>query len=169
VILDRESHEHDLQDFSFTFIELPKFKKKIEQISTLQEKWCYFFKHAKETSPEEFAKIIGKDVIIKKAYTELDRFHWTAEALQSYEQSEKKIKDYVSSLDYKYDEGLAAGERKNQIAIAENMLQERLPLKVIVKVTALSLEEVKKIQASIKKTSSKSVRSVKSKAPSKKK
>src|SRR5688572_24235027 len=27
VILDKETHEHDLKDFSFTFIELPKFEK----------------------------------------------------------------------------------------------------------------------------------------------
>jgi predicted transposase/invertase (TIGR01784 family) len=79
VILDRESHEHDLKDFSFTFIELPKFKKKIDKLSTLQEKWCYFFKHARETSSEELDKIIGKDIIIQKAYKELDRFHWTPE------------------------------------------------------------------------------------------
>ena len=41
VILDKNSYEHDLQDFSFTFIELPKFKKdKISELETIIEKWC---------------------------------------------------------------------------------------------------------------------------------
>ena len=40
VILDKNSHEHDLQDFSFTFIELPKFKKtNISELNTILEKW----------------------------------------------------------------------------------------------------------------------------------
>ena len=98
VILDRESHEHDLKDFTFTFIELPKFKKTIDKLSSIEEKWCYFFKHAQETSAEQLDKIIGKDLIIQKAYKALDRFHWSPEALLSYEESEKRINDYLSSL-----------------------------------------------------------------------
>jgi predicted transposase/invertase (TIGR01784 family) len=181
VILDRESHEHDLKDFSFTFIELPKFKKKIDKLSSIEEKWCYFFKHAKETSPEELDKIIGKDVIIKKAYTELDRFHWSPQALLSYEESEKRINDYLSSLGQKFNEGklegkaeglaegLVEGERKKQIAIAEKMLQKKRPLNEIIEFTDLKLEDVKKIQAAKKKTSVKPSRLVKSKVHKRKK
>ena len=32
VILDQETHEHDLKDLFFTFIELPKFKKSINEL-----------------------------------------------------------------------------------------------------------------------------------------
>lgn len=46
VILDRDSYEHDLKDFSFTFLELPKFHKSIDELSNIPEKWMYFFKHA---------------------------------------------------------------------------------------------------------------------------
>src|SRR3989338_9119218 len=53
VILDKESHENDLKDFSFTFVELPKFRKDIDHLSNMTEKWCYFFKHAKSTSMED--------------------------------------------------------------------------------------------------------------------
>ncbi|MCX6990920.1 MAG: Rpn family recombination-promoting nuclease/putative transposase, partial [Chlamydiae bacterium] len=184
VILDRESHEHDLKDFSFTFIELPKFKKKIEDLSSVEEKWYYFFKHAQETSPEELYKIIGKDVIIEKAYTELDRFYWSPEALLTYEQAEKRINDYLSSLGRKFVEGKIEGKaeglaeglqkgkeegaKKKQIEMAEKMLQKKRPLKEVVEFTDLELEVVEKIQAALNKTSSKSVRPVKSKARKKK-
>ncbi|MGI2262403.1 Rpn family recombination-promoting nuclease/putative transposase, partial [Candidatus Cardinium hertigii] len=51
VILDSKTYERDLKDFSFTFIELPKFNIScIEGLSTIIEKWCYFFKHAPSTS-----------------------------------------------------------------------------------------------------------------------
>ncbi|NSM56489.1 Rpn family recombination-promoting nuclease/putative transposase, partial [Wolbachia endosymbiont of Atemnus politus] len=42
VILDKVNFEHDLKDFSFTFIELPKFNKKEDQLENIIEKWCYF-------------------------------------------------------------------------------------------------------------------------------
>ncbi|MCZ6909011.1 MAG: hypothetical protein O7C55_04760, partial [Rickettsia endosymbiont of Ixodes persulcatus] len=42
---------NDLKDFSFSFIELPKFNiNKIEDLKTITEKWCYFFKYAANTS-----------------------------------------------------------------------------------------------------------------------
>ncbi len=45
-VLDKKTYSHDLKDFSFTFLELPKFHKTIDELETLTEKWCYFFKHA---------------------------------------------------------------------------------------------------------------------------
>ncbi len=49
IILDDKTHEHDLKDFSFTFVELPKFTKKLHELKSLEEKWCYFLKHADES------------------------------------------------------------------------------------------------------------------------
>ena len=46
IILDKDSFENDLKDFSFTFLELPKFKKNINELKTIIEKWMYFFKFA---------------------------------------------------------------------------------------------------------------------------
>ena len=57
VILDKESHENDLKDFSFTFLELPKFNKDIDHLSNMTEKWAYFFKFADSSSLEDRAKL----------------------------------------------------------------------------------------------------------------
>ena len=105
VILDKESYENDLKDFSFTFIELPKFAKSIDQLSNMVEKWCYFFKHADETSEQDLKKLIGHDQIIERAYEELDRFFWNPQELLTYDQAEKYEKAYHASLGQKYDEG----------------------------------------------------------------
>ncbi len=44
VTFDKITYEHDLKDFSCTFIELPKFNKtKEDQLSNIVEKWIYFF------------------------------------------------------------------------------------------------------------------------------
>ena len=53
VTLDKNSYEHDLKDFSFTFLELPKFQKSIAELSTISDKWMYFFKNAEKTSERD--------------------------------------------------------------------------------------------------------------------
>ena len=66
VILNHQSHAHDLKnfsftfvelprftktkDFSFTFVELPKFMKTLDELTTPEEQWYYFLKHADTSS-----------------------------------------------------------------------------------------------------------------------
>ena len=93
IILDKESHEHDLKDFSFTFLELPKFQLEIDQLTTMVEKWCYFFKHAATTSSRDLEKIIVNSPIIKEAFYALDTASWSEEELRTFEQEEKRKRD----------------------------------------------------------------------------
>jgi predicted transposase/invertase (TIGR01784 family) len=111
VILDKESHENDLKDFSFTFLELPKFTKGIDELSNMIEKWVYFFKHAEETTEEELQKLIDHDQILSRAYEELDRFSWNEEELRAYEGAEKQEGVRLAQLAKKYDDGKAVGEK----------------------------------------------------------
>ncbi|KJW04275.1 putative permease [Orientia tsutsugamushi str. Sido] len=111
VILDKKTYEHDLKDFSFTFIELPKFKKdRVEELNDITEKWCYFFKHAKETTLDGYNKIIGEDLIIKRAYEALDQFNWSEDELITYEQELKRIWDNKAVEDYKLERAKAEGK-----------------------------------------------------------
>ena len=89
VILDKKSLENDLKDFSFTFLELPKFNKDIDHFSNMTEKWAYFFKHAESTTTDDMEKLIGNDEIIERAYKELDRIGWNDVELLTYDQAEK--------------------------------------------------------------------------------
>ncbi|MCC8369341.1 MAG: Rpn family recombination-promoting nuclease/putative transposase [Rickettsia endosymbiont of Oxypoda opaca] len=150
VILDKNSYEHDLKDFSFTFIELPKFKKdKVEELNNITEKWCYFFKHAKETTEEELQKIIGTDLVIRRAYEALDQFNWSEEELISYEQELKRIWDNRAVEEYKLQhakeegiqigkaEGKAEGEYSKTVEIAKKMLSEDCNISLIAAITGL--------------------------------
>jgi len=110
VILDTKSHENDLKDFSFTFLELPKFNKSIDELSNTTERWFYFFKHAEETSQEDLHKLIEQDGIIGRAYEELDRYSWSEEELLEYDQAEKYEGAYLASLEFKFDQGKIEGK-----------------------------------------------------------
>ncbi|WP_065095432.1 Rpn family recombination-promoting nuclease/putative transposase, partial [Wolbachia endosymbiont of Nomada flava] len=112
VTFDKMTFEHDLRDFSFTFIELPKFKKREDQLENIVEKWCYFFKHAGETSEEDLKKIIGSDLIIGRAYDELNQYNWSKKERLAYDQAKKRTDDYLSSLEEKLHEGIQIGHQK---------------------------------------------------------
>ena len=146
VILDKNNYDHDLQDFSFTFIELPKFKKdKIEELSNIVEKWCFFFKNAAKTSEEDLKKLIGSDLVIEQAYDALSQFNWSEKELVAYDQEIKRIRDNIAALDYQYDKGIAIGEAK-LMEVIHRMLKENTDIKFISSVTGLSTDEILKLK-----------------------
>ncbi|CAL1264935.1 unnamed protein product [Larinioides sclopetarius] len=103
-IRDDETYEHDLKDFPFVFIELSKFfKNKVEQLTNIVERWCFFFKYADETTDEDLKKIAEEAPIIKLAYDELDRERWEGKELAVYE---KRMMDLQEEgiLEYKFEE-----------------------------------------------------------------
>ena len=75
-ICDNITHEHDLKDFSFGFIELPKFNKQNGTQRGIDE-WCHFFKNAKNCKS---ANTI--DPIIKKDDETLEMSNWTEQAIR---------------------------------------------------------------------------------------
>lgn len=109
VILDKATLEHDLKDFSFSFLELPKFTKTKQQLVTVIERWAYFFKHAKKTQAADMALVVGSDVIIQRAYAELNEFNWSEEDLRIYNSIEMKQSADRSVLQTAFAEGKQAG------------------------------------------------------------
>jgi predicted transposase/invertase (TIGR01784 family) len=112
IVLDRETHEHDLKDVAFCFLELPKFTAEIDQLRTPVERWAYFFKHAPETYVGDLDRIAGSEPVIKAAYEALDRSWWSEEEFARYEQETKRELDYRSKLGQRYDEGLEEGDKR---------------------------------------------------------
>lgn len=109
IILDKKSYENDLKDFSFTFIELPKFNKDLDGLANMTDKWSYFFKYAEDTSEKDLSKLIGHDQIIERAFKELDRFSWNDQELLTYDQAEKYEGTYRASRAQQFDEGMVKG------------------------------------------------------------
>ena len=153
VILDKESHENDLKDFSFTFLELPKFNKDIDHLANMTEKWAYFFKHTESISLEDTLKLIGNDEIIEKAYKQLERFSWNDVELLTYDQAEKYEGAYKASMAQKFDEGFDKGTLEGMIQekinTVQNMLKSRFSITDISNVTGLSESEISKIREEV--------------------
>ena len=154
VILDKSTNQHDLKDFSFTFLELAKFNKGKQELGSIIDKWSYFFKHAKETKEQDLASVIGGDLIIKRAYEELNQFNWSEEELLSYEEVIKRDLDHKAILSKQCRdarakgeaEGRAKGEAEGKIETAKMMLQEGLDINLISKLTKLPVAEINNLR-----------------------
>ena len=146
IVLDKETCENDLKDFSFTFLELPKFNKNINNLETIIEKWAYFFKHAETTSEHDVEKIIEGHDIMERVYEELNRFSWNEEELLTYDQSEKYYNSYLATIEYGIEKGRNEGIEKSKMTIAQNMLKAGADEKFISQVTGLSFEQIKALK-----------------------
>ena len=152
IILDKVTGEHNLKDFSFTFLELPKFTKTLnDKLDNMVEKWCIFFKHADEMNDSDLEKLIADgDVIIKDAYVALDRFNWTEQELIAYEQELKRIWDNAAVEEAKLDaaeaKGIEKGKKAEKIEIAQLMLSKNKPVDEIIEFTGLTESEIKSLK-----------------------
>ncbi len=150
VILDKDTHARHLKDFSFTFLELPKFNKKSDELETLIEKWAYFFKHAEETKEADVERIVGEDEIIYKAYEALNRFSWTEIELNTYEQQEKRERDARAIINQKLIDAEAKGKLKGKAeakaetayAIARKLILRGTPLKEASEIAELTPKQI---------------------------
>lgn len=175
IVLDKYTYEHDLKDFSFTFLELPKFNKTKTELSSMIDKWAFFFKYAEETITADLKEIIGDDIIIKKAYEELCKFNWSEEELFVYEAVLKRDLDYNGMLAFDlaknkakahaevyaeihaegYDQGMVEGKAEGKaegelhlaLNIAIKMLQKDMLIEEIADITGLSIHEINKLRA----------------------
>ncbi|WP_265026015.1 Rpn family recombination-promoting nuclease/putative transposase [Wolbachia endosymbiont (group A) of Bibio marci] len=158
-IRDEDTNEHDLKDFYFIFIELPKFpKNKEEQLESIVDRWLFFFKYADETTEEDLRKIAEKAPIIKLAYDDLDRFSWNEKDLIAYEERIMDLRKEEAILEYRLDlaeekgiqigeeRGIKIGKEEGKIEVAKAMLANNVDVNTIVKFTGLSMSEIKELQ-----------------------
>lgn len=160
-ILNIKSHECHLKDLAFSFLELPKFKKRKDQLTSMIEKWAYFFKYAPETKEEELATIIGEDLIIQRAYDELNCFSWSSEELMGYEGVDMKLYSdrvcYEGALERGLTQGRAegraeglvegeeAGRYKEKLILAKRLLLKGMDFSEVGEMTNLTFKEVEEL------------------------
>ena len=104
-IRDTLTNEHDLTSFTFTFIELPKYKSHDNPEGI--EEWVDLFKTASKRKT-----IDTSDPIIKRAYERLEISNWSDQDLLDYQAYEKILLDNQAILDQVFDEGEAKGIAK---------------------------------------------------------
>jgi predicted transposase/invertase (TIGR01784 family) len=110
------TNEHLLKDIQFSFIELPKFIKEMNELESPIDKWTYFIKHSEELHViPDFA---NEDEGLKTAFIEADKYQWSKEELKAYdnvgikEQDERGEKELVAQK--AKEEGRAEGKGEKE-------------------------------------------------------
>ena len=137
--LDVETLEHDLEDLSYVFIELPKFKKKEEELETLQDKWLYFFKNWSDTK-EVPSKVEEKELI--EAYRSMEEYNWNPEERDAYIKANIALTDEFDARRKEREEGQKEGRKEEKLEIARKMLKRNRSIEEIIEDTGLSFEEI---------------------------
>ncbi|MBK8394976.1 MAG: Rpn family recombination-promoting nuclease/putative transposase [Leptospiraceae bacterium] len=142
LILNMETKKNELKDINFNFIELPKFKKELEECKTLADKWIYFIKNA------ENLDVVPPDVIdegLREAYTESDKHNWTKDELDSYDYFLMREQDEKGRVEFAEIKAKEEAKKENTLDIGKKLKSLGVDLQSIVKATGLSIEEIEKL------------------------
>lgn len=148
-ILDKKTHEHDLQELSFAFVELPKFTKKEHELVSDEDKWLYFLKHINEQ--DNVPSVLSNGAFEEACHT-AQRMTWSEDELNAYDDAIVKATDIKGSIELAFEKGQANGQAKGgaigqfkeKLEIAKQLLKV-LDINTIAAITGLSIEEIKKL------------------------
>lgn len=128
------------------FIELPKFIQKNSEGNTKLEQWLWLLTGK---SSQKLEQAIKQNKEIEKAVKELEKLSKNEEEKELYECRKKAEWEYIETIDYftrkRIKEGMEKGERKSRIEIAKKMLQEKVAIDTIMKITGFSQSEIEKL------------------------
>jgi predicted transposase/invertase (TIGR01784 family) len=151
LIINQETKTQDLTDFEFSFIELPKFTKELEELESILDKWIYFLKYANDLSliPEEYKNIEE----FQEAFTIATQTNWNKEELKVYEYMALKEFDEINALRTAerkglakgIEEGIEKGIEKGKIELVKNLL-DILDDETIAQKSGLSIQVVQALR-----------------------
>jgi len=112
-------------------------------LKTSFDKWLYVLKHLSEFQ----SKPIGlQEKVFEKLFKAVEIAKFTKEERMNYEESLKQYRDLNNVIAASFDEGEAKGKLEGKLEIALNLLNEKMPVSKVAKLTGLSEEEVKKLK-----------------------
>ncbi|MDR2285952.1 MAG: Rpn family recombination-promoting nuclease/putative transposase [Prevotellaceae bacterium] len=129
--------------YKFTVIELPKFRKTLETLSTMKEKWLFVLRYLEtfRSRPKE----MNEDVF-KELYNDARIKKLTNEEMEKYKQSVLEYGDYITFTDRAEEKGFEKGKKEgieeSLIKFAKNCYKHNMSLKEIARILEISEEEV---------------------------
>jgi predicted transposase/invertase (TIGR01784 family) len=128
---DVETNKVFYDKLTFVYLEMPKFKKSLEEIETHFEKWLYVLRHLNELD-----KIPAKltERIFKKLFDVAEIAKFNHEQLMQYEDSMKYYRDLRNS----FDTARREARYQRDLEIAKAMLNKGFDIQTIVEITGLT-------------------------------
>lgn len=142
----RLKEKDDLTDYSddieLVFVELPKFKRDLDELETLTDKWLYFLQSANQlkVAPPNLDSVPA----LHHAFEVAKQSKLSKKELELLEKREMFLHDNRNAILKAKQDGRAEGEREKAREIARSLL-DLLDLKTISLKTGLSITEIQSL------------------------
>lgn len=142
ITVDEETGVCTLDDIKFRFIELPKFKKKEHELTTVIDKWTYFIKKADklEVIPENV-----DDKGLLAAYEEAQKHNWSKDEYDAYIYAGMREQDEKGRETAAEKRGAQKGVKQKTLAVVKKCLNKGMSIDDIADIAELEIKEVQKL------------------------
>ena len=144
-LLDKQTHRVINDTLTFKYVEIAKFKKSIEELTTNYAKWIYVLQNLSRLDRQP--KYL-QTAVFSRLFNQAEIARFSKTELREYEDSLKAYRDMKNSLDNAEEkgraEGRAEGKKDKAVEIAKKLLDMDMPIDAIMKATGLSQEEITK-------------------------
>jgi predicted transposase/invertase (TIGR01784 family) len=160
-VLNVKTYADCFEELELHFIELKKFNKELQFISTALDRWSTFLKNAHKYDRYNLPEELKQAPAIEKAFECLENIHLGEEEEMIYEARLKWLRDEEAAIkkaeikgqekgreqgrEEGREEGIEIGAKAERTAMINNMLKNNLTLDRIAEITGLSVDVIKEI------------------------
>ena len=141
-LMDTKTNKVFNAKLMFKYVEVGRFDKTDEELTSLSDKWMYVLKNLSRLDNRPAAL---REKIFSKLFAAASVARFTPTELREYEDSLKAYRDIKNSLDTAKEEGREEGREQRNIEIAKKMLAAGMDIDIIINMTDLSKDEIKKL------------------------
>jgi len=157
-LTEQETQKVFYDKLTLIYLEMPKFKKNVDELSSRFEKWMYVLRNLNrlERVPERL-----RERIFEKLFEVSEIAMFTPDENRTYEDSLKVYRDLKNSIDTAVEKGIAIGlekglkkgmkkgkiegMRQKQTEFVKNSIAAGISTEIISQITGLSAEEIEEI------------------------
>ena len=142
-LMDVGRKEVFYEKLTFIYLEMPKFRKREEELETLFDKWMFVLKNL-ATLLERPAAL--QERVFKRLFETAEIARFSESEMRDYEESLKNLRDLGNVLNTAKEEGRKEGRKEGIETMALRMRDDGMSLEVIAKYTGLSIEEIRNLK-----------------------
>ena len=146
VELKNQNCEVFYDKLKFIYLELPKFKKTIDQLENHFDKWLFLLKHLYELNdrPE-----VLQESVFRRLFEVAEIAQFSRAEQEGYENSLKYYRDLKNVVDTSREEGREEGREEREREMVISLLQENISIDLISRTTGLSIVTIQQIQTEL--------------------
>ncbi len=145
-LMDTKTNKVFNAKLMFKYVEVGRFDKTEEELTSLSDKWMYVLKNLSRLDNRPAAL---REKIFSKLFDAASVARFTTTELREYEDSLKAYRDIKNSLDTAKEEGRAEGREEGRAEgiamVAKMMFAKGIDIDVIASMTGLSTDEVESL------------------------